>query len=332
MMRVVQTQEQIPLSAVKPLDGLMRYRQHCLEATRRALREGAVNRRDRSPIGGFTLVPVGEVEGLLYGRCPQTGSLFLTTLPQPPVWARLLADVSAYRRTPEAFHVDLAQSRTDNVYAPKIEWIREALRLQGVHQPRLLEVTTAPSTFTPLLEDSGLCSEVVTTDETALAQGLRGRGGDDPVQVAVLLESLDRVHDPAGLLRGVAGRLEEGGLLFVTSLVSSGFDLSVLGLKNLYLYPPDRTNCFSLEGLRRLVKRSSLFDLVEVSTPGVLDVQIIRAHLQRDPSLPLSAFERQLIEMNDEGLEALQAFLQQRRLSSFARIVARSVPGRRNLR
>jgi hypothetical protein len=149
-----------------------------------------------------------------------------------------------------------------------------------------------------------------------------GKAGTCPegIQAAVLLESLDRVHHPQHVLRRVAGCLEEGGLLFVTALVASGFDLAVLGLKNLYLYPPDRMNCFSLHGLLRLLEQSG-FESVEVSTPGVLDVQIVRAHLQRDPALPLSMFERQLVGMHEEG-QAVQAFLQQSRLSSFARIVA----------
>jgi hypothetical protein len=242
-------------------------------------------------------------------------------LPEPKAWQRLLADVSRYRRSPETFHAELAQSRTDNVYAPKLEWIREALRLQGVRQPLMLEAVTAPSRFTSLLKESGLCSDVVTIDEMDLAYGSdRTKGG--PVQAAVLLESLDRVSDPAGLLRGVAGWLEEGGLLFVTALVSSGFDISVLGLRNLYMYPPDRTNCFSLRGLTRLLSQEGL-TLVEVSTPGVLDVEIVRAHLQRDPALPLSAFERQLVDADDEAQAAIQAFLQQWGFSSFTRLIAK---------
>ncbi|MBI3321181.1 MAG: methyltransferase domain-containing protein [Candidatus Omnitrophica bacterium] len=321
-MRIVQTQERFPLSSVKPLDGLVKYRQQCLTATRDALAGGATIRRTRSLVSGRALESAGAVEGLAYGRCPETGSVFLVELPPPEGWKRLLADVSALRRSRETFHFELAQSRTDNVYAPKLEWIRETLRLQGLRQARALEVLTAPGSFTELLKDSGMFTEVLTADEMELAHGLAAPGQQDTVQAVVLLESLDRVDDPTALLQGVAGRLEEGGLLFVTALVSSGFDMSVLGLRNLYLYPPDRANCFSLQGLSKLLSQEG-FTLLEVSTPGVLDVEIVRAHLQRDPTLPLSAFERQLVEANDDMQAAFQAFLQQWGLSSFTRIVAR---------
>lgn len=312
---LVQTQEQIPLTAVKPLEeGLLAYRAHCIAVTRAALRE----RQDARP---FPLQPAGDIEGLSYGRCPTTGGWFLMQQPSPESWRRVLHDVSRFRRSPEGFHAGLAQSRADHVYAPKLEWISETLRLQRLHRPLMLEAMTEHSHFTTLLRDSGFCSEVVPIEEMDLAQGIgKARRCPEGIQAAVLLESLDRVPHPQQLLRHVAGWLQDGGLLFVTALVASGFDVAVLGLNNLYLYPPDRMNCFSLDGLLRLLKQSG-FELVEVSTPGALDVQIVQAHRQRDPTLPLSTFERQLLDVHGEG-QAVQTFLQQSRLSSFARIVA----------
>ncbi|MDP3722477.1 MAG: hypothetical protein Q8R91_03145 [Candidatus Omnitrophota bacterium] len=322
-MRTIQTSASFPLSSVKPLEGLLRYRAYCLEMTRQALR-GPTRRRQRSPIGGASLEPFGEIGGLRYLRCQESGSLFLEELPDAVSWARLLQDVSRHRFSSEGFYPGLAQSRTDHVYTPKLEWIRDTLRLQGVRQPIVLEGATPPSTFTHLLKDSGMCSDVLMVDEMTVATG-SGNCADAPrVHAAILLESLDRVDDPVALLQGVVNRMEEGGLLFVTALVCSGFDLAVLGLANLYLCPPDRTNCFSLQGLSRLLTQAGL-TLIEVSTPGVLDVEVVRAHLQHNPSLPVSRFERQLIEADAQTHEALQAFLQRQGLSSFARLVGKKV-------
>lgn len=319
-MRSIQTSVEVALSAVKPLEGLLSYRAYCLAQTRQALRE-APRRRDRSPVGGAALERFGEVDGLAYGRCPESGGVFLMEVANPTRWAELLAEVSRYRHSPDAFHARLAQSRADHVYAPKVEWIRETLRLHGFERPRVLEVTTAPSDLTALLKASGVCADVTTVDEMALRAG-REAAGPRQAQAAVLLESLDRVDDPAALVRAVGRCVEPGGLVFITALVSSGFDLSVLGARNLYLYPPDRVNCFSLQGLQRLCLQEG-FSLVEVSTPGMLDVEIVRRHLEHDPSLPLSAFERRLLDADQDTHDAFQAFLQQQALSSFARMVAR---------
>ncbi len=322
-MRSIQTQDHFPLASVKPLDGLLSYRQRCLDATRAALKGGGV-RRDRSPVTGAPLERCGEIKGLAYGRCPESGGLFLMELPEPSAWARLLADVNHLRHSPEAFHTGLSHSRTDHVYAPKLEWMQDTLRLQEMVRPRLLEAVTPLSDFTPLLQSAGSFAEVWTADETALRMGTAQAPVGKPFEVAVLLESLDRSDDPAALLAGVRRHLAPGGLLFITALVASGFDMTVLGLRSLYLYPPDRANCFSLAGLRMLLTRGG-FELLEVSTPGVLDVEIVRAHAHHDPSLALSSFERQIMAAAAETQAAFQSFLQQQGLSSFARLVARKL-------
>lgn len=332
-MRSILTGYTFPLSSVKPLDGLLSYRTYCLSRASEALR-GATRRRERSPVSDVLLEPAGNVDGFDYLRCPESGSLFLAQLPEPTEWAQLLTEISHHRHSPSAFHSGIAQSRDQNVYAPKLEWIQSTLRLLDVHGPRVMEVVIPPSDFTRFLEASDLFTEVVAADQMELIAGVasrihaaRGAGADDSgrtgvVQVAVLLESLDRADDPVALLRAVADRLEEGGLVFITALVASGFDMAVLGLRNLYLFPPDRTNCFSLRGLESLVSNAG-FTLLEVSTPGVLDVEIVQVHLRYDPFLPLSAFERQLLVADSDTHAAFQAFLQQRGMSSFARIVAR---------
>jgi len=331
----VQTSFAFPLASVKPLDGLQSYRAHCLSATRSILHE-PLRRRQRCSACGSGLKSLGNVANLGYVECPSCNSIFLHLIPASSSWADLLADVSHYRRSPEAFHRGITQSRSENVYGPKIEWVQSTLRLQDVREPRLMEVVTPPSDFTSLLQSSGSFTEILTVDEMDLVMaGTSGQSlerkqphssdGENLVDVAVLLESLDRVDDPTALLRAVARRLAEGGLLFVTALVCSGFDMRVLGLRNLYLYPPDRANCFSLRGLERLLKESG-FTLLEVSTPGVLDLEIVQAHLRHDPSIPLSTFERELLATQAETHAAFQEFLQQHKMSSFARIVGKKQP------
>ena len=324
-MLTIQTSHAFPLSSVKPLDLQRNYRAYCLKATRNALLQGSTRRRERSPVGGASLEPCGAVEGFPYARDPETGSLFLTELPDAQGWATLLTEISRYRHSPEAFHLGLAQSRTDHVYAPKITWIQDTLRLQHVVRPRILEVVTLPSDLTCLLQQSGTFAEVFTINEMELALAPPRCNTHERVHAAVLLESLDHVDDPVALVRGVYTQLVEGGLVFITALVSSGFDMAVLGLHNLYLYPPDRANCFSLRGLTTLLTNGG-FTLLEVSTPGVLDVEIVRAHVEQDPAMTLSSFERQLLHAPRKTQDEFQTFLQQHGLSSFTRIVARKLP------
>ncbi len=205
--------------------------------------------------------------GIDYAVCPECATFMVRSCGQEE-WAGLLQEVGKYKRT---HHSSITASRNENVYLPKLEWIENTLRLHGVSRARLVEFATPPSAFLPLLRASGSFEAVLSIPEYVPG---RPAGAGEPVDAAVLLESLDRSADPAALLTNVAASLKPGGLLFVTALVSTGFDISVLGLKNLYVYPPDRANCFSVAGLVNLLKRAGLVP-VEISTPGVLDVEIV---------------------------------------------------------
>ena len=137
-MRSIQTQMRFPLSSVKPLEGLLRYRQASLSAVRKALKEGGRRRTD-SPITGSELEPFGEIEGLAYGRCPDSGSLFLIEVPAARAWARVLAEVSRYRNSPETFYEGLERSREDHVYAPKFLTGYEVLYVDDADGDRVSE-------------------------------------------------------------------------------------------------------------------------------------------------------------------------------------------------
>lgn len=322
MIRSIQSSHTFPLSSVKPLEELAEYRAFCLDRTRAALGRGAI-RRTTSPLDGRDLEPFGSIEGFDYLHCRTTGSLFAADVASAPTWLTLLEEVSRFRRTPRAFHTEIEKERADNVYVPKLEWIESTLRLQAVAYPRILEVVTPPSDFTDLLRASQAFADVITVAEMQLVMEDADAGRPRrPVHAAMLVDAVDRVTDPVALLHAVSRQLEPGALLFLTAQVSSGFDIATLGVRDLYLYPPDRTNCFSLKGLEMLLEHAG-FTCLELSTPGVLDVEVVLAHSNHDPALPLSAFERQLLAAPSETRSAFQAFLQENRMSSFARVVAR---------
>ncbi|MCG3204386.1 MAG: hypothetical protein KCHDKBKB_01101 [Elusimicrobia bacterium] len=318
-MILTETNVAFPLSSVKPLDGLRTYRQFCIETTKKVL-AGKSQRRERSLITGSPLVPAGTIEGLEYSRCPDTDSLFLSTLPESAGWASLLKEVNQRRLSPNGFHSGVVTSRDENVYRPKIDWIESTLQMQGVEKPSLMELAGPTSRFTALLKSSGLFRDVIMIDEMDLILG--SPVPKKNINTAVMLESLDHVDDPQKLLERTHDLLAPGGILFLTSLVASGFDMALLGFDNLYFCPPDRTNCFTLRGLENLLKKSG-FTLLEISTPGVLDVEIVQAHLNQKLNVSLSPFERELMTSDGDVKQEFQKFLQKGGLSSFARIVGR---------
>ena len=153
---------------------------------------------------------------------------------------------------------------------------------------------------------------------------------EEQFDVIFLFEALDRSEDPFGTLRWVSKHLKKGGLCFVTCSLSSGFEVQILGPGSNVFSPPERMNAFSYEGLAGLVEIFGEFQILEFSTPGVLDIPNVM-HALAEKNLAVPQFIRYMFETRKDPdlLRAFQDFLQMNRLSSFGRIVLRKNSGKR---
>jgi len=143
----------------------------------------------------------------------------------------------------------------------------------------------------------------------------------DRIDLACVFEALDCFADVDILLKTINALLCKGGLCFVTTISISGFDLQVLWENSKSIFPPDRINVFSRQGLELLFKRHG-FDIIEYSTPGFLDLDIVKNTIRKDPSIAIPRFVETILKNGDDQVYLdFQEFLQLSKLSSFVRIV-----------
>jgi 2-polyprenyl-3-methyl-5-hydroxy-6-metoxy-1,4-benzoquinol methylase len=141
---------------------------------------------------------------------------------------------------------------------------------------------------------------------------------DKKVAVIVSFELLEHLHSPDDFIRKCNELLDSGGLLILTTLNWLGFDLQILREHSNSIHPPHHINFFTTESIKTPLQRHG-FEVCEVSTPGVLDVDIARK--QRNDIE--STFIKNLLRCDDNTLQQFQRFLQQAGLSSHMRITAR---------
>ena len=134
---------------------------------------------------------------------------------------------------------------------------------------------------------------------------------------------IDRVYNPERFLNAVNSLLTDSGLLFFTTTTISGFDLQVLWENAKTIFPPDHINLLSIEGIVKLLERSG-FEIIELSTPGQLDVELVKNALQNNEELQILRFISYLLNNRDKNAHySFQEFLQQFKLSSHVRVAAR---------
>ena len=108
----------------------------------------------------------------------------------------------------------------------------------------------------------------------------------------------------------------------MTSATSSGFEYQVLKEHSPNIIVPDRLNILALEALVDQIEKAG-FEVIELSTPGRLDVEIVKRAYEKDPNIPLDSFWKYIFDSRDaNALHSFQEYLQQFRLSSHVRIAA----------
>ena len=147
----------------------------------------------------------------------------------------------------------------------------------------------------------------------------------DQVDVVTAFETIERMFDPHVLFLDASRFCRQGGLLLFTTASCTGLEYQVLGKDAPNLNPINRMNLLSIEALTDHVERAG-FEILELSTPGRLDVDIVKQVLEQKRDLKTDSFWRYIFESRGEKTwQGLQNFLQENRLSSHVRIAARKL-------
>jgi hypothetical protein len=144
--------------------------------------------------------------------------------------------------------------------------------------------------------------------------------------VLVAIDLLERISNISDLLQQLETVVNQGGLVFATSPVSSGFEIQSLWGFSPSVIPPDKLNLPSVEGLIEMVSKSGKWKILELSTPGMFDVELVKQTMLQSPEINWPRSLHVLLDgMNQHGVELFTEYLQSQRLCSFARIVLQRI-------
>lgn len=135
----------------------------------------------------------------------------------------------------------------------------------------------------------------------------------------ILSNVIERSLDPRKLINQCHDALKDDGYLYMTARLGNGIDILELW-ENSRVLPLEHLNLVTIQGVRKLLEEK--FEIIELSTPGVLDIQII---LSTEPD-KLSRFMRHLQKkQNPKTVEEYQQFIQKNLLSSHLVLMARKI-------
>jgi SAM-dependent methyltransferase len=277
-----------------------------------------------------------EKNGFPYSSCNECGSLFQSPRPSLAAFERFYQDSVSARFWAEEFFPAVAEARREKIFRPRVQ------RLAGLCAQRQIDVSVLidvgagygifldewrkcfPGTRAIAIEPSACLAQECRRKGFEVIEAIaeRATGCESSGDAVVCFEVLEHVYDPLAFVSVLARLVRPGGYLLLSTLGVDGFDIQVLWERSNSIFPPHHINFLSIAGFRRLFERAGLLD-IEVITPGVLDVDIVRNAAQRDPSL-LSGQRFLSHLLQDPGASAaFQAFLAEQRLSSHTWVLAR---------
>jgi 2-polyprenyl-3-methyl-5-hydroxy-6-metoxy-1,4-benzoquinol methylase len=325
-------------SDIRPQDLLDRYVELSAQDAEYCFADG---RRDDTPCvacGSVEVVSQFVKSGFAYAQCIQCGTLYQTPRPLPEAFEAFYRNSASSRYWAEVFFPAVAEARREKIFRPRVARLRKWCEERGVPIHRLVDVGAGFGIF---LDEWRRCDPAVKAfavePSAHLAAECRAKGFDVVEDVAENLtgmdacadmvtcfEVLEHVTDPLSFVLSLKRLVRPGGILFVSTLSIDGFDLQVLWDRSTQISPPHHINFLSIEGFRKLFERAGLVD-VDISTPGQLDVDIVRnAATKNGDLLKPQRFVRALL--TDDVAKGFQTFLAQNRLSSHAWVLG-VVPG-----
>lgn len=280
-------------------------------------------------------VPAFEKYGFTFRACTQCRTIYMSPRPSPTVMADYYANSENYAYFAAHIFPASEASRREKLHKPRLQQLLDYCDRYAIARGTLLEVGPGFGTFADVATQSRSFARVVGIEPTPeMAAACRARGVEiiekrvedaigeiDNADVVVSFEVIEHLFNPALFVKQCGALLPAGGLLVLTCPNGLGFDVAMLGPKALAV-DAEHVNLFNPESLSGLLERCG-FTVLEASTPGRLDAELVREVALRG-EVKLDPFLRRVLidEWTRLGWP-FQQFLAAHKLSSHMWLVAR---------
>jgi hypothetical protein len=258
--------------------------------------------------------------GFDYEECDRCHTLFVSPRPPASAFARYYRESESVLYWASTFYRETAEARREKLWKPKSRMVHEMLGGDTAAEYVLLDIGGGYGIFAE--EFQRLSGRPVTVIEPgpSLAEVCRSRGLQVVEQFLesvsstelptgprafVSFELFEHLHDPGAFCRHLYGLMASGDRFVFTTLSGAGADIQALWQDSRSVSPPHHLNFLNPRSVRLLLKRVG-FNVVSITTPGKLDIDILangRAHIK-------DRFWRTFIDQASEAeRSAMQTFL-----------------------
>jgi SAM-dependent methyltransferase/ribosomal protein S27E len=272
--------------------------------------------------------------GFTYVTCQKCSTLFINPRPPFSVLKEFYSNSPSTSYWVNEFFMPTVEARREKIFKPRAQYLNETFSKNerkivgdigagfGLFLEELKKISPEEKyiAIEPSIEMAGICKKKgIEVIESVLEEV---QDHDNTFDVLTAFELFEHLYNPQEFLIKCRSLLKKGGRLVFTTLNGKGFDISVLWENSKSISPPHHLNFFNPYSVQLLLEKCN-FEIVDVSTPGKLDWDIVEGMIKNE-NVNAGHFWNSLAYSNDiESKIKLQNWISESKLSSHMRVIAR---------
>ena len=225
----------------------------------------------------------------IYKLCNKCDTLFLSPRPIESAFSRYYIEAPSVKYWATTFYKETVQARRKNIWRPKAKMVLELMNRFNVTSNHIVDIGAGYGVFCEEIKRVSNLSVTAIEPGPELAKICRKKGlyvienflqnvlieelKDEP-KVFVSFELFEHLHDPKIFLRSLYNLMQVGDIFIFTTLSGTGVDIKALWENSKSIAPPHHLNFFNPFSIQILLKKIG-YEILEVSTPGKLDIDIL---------------------------------------------------------
>ena len=281
--------------------------------------------------------PAFTKHGFVYELCDQCETLYVSPRPAAAAFSQYYTESASVEYWATTFYRETAEARRVKLWKPKAQSVA-ALLAETPVEWTVVDVGGGYGLFAEEMRAATGRDPVVIEPGPSLARVCRERGlpvvqkfleavelGDLPAGAKAFtsFELFEHLHDPAVFLSRLLALMSPGDLFIFTTLSGGGVDIQVLWEHSKSVMPPHHLNFLNPASLTILLRRVG-FEVIRVTTPGALDIDILANNVEHVSDRFWKSFLR---TASDEERQTWQRLISASGRSSHMMAVARKPTG-----
>lgn len=274
-------------------------------------------------------------DSFTYLECEYCKTLYASPRPTQEMIDNYYRTSASSKFWATTFYKETEAARRDKLFKPKAQLIKSIVVKNGVTPGALLDIGAGYGTLCEELIALNIFKEVFAVEPSIyLSEVCRQKGlnviestieGMDveykaKFDIAVSLELFEHLFSVDLFLDAVSRALRPEGYFIFSTLNGRGWDILVLREHSNSVSPPHHVNFLNPRSIELLAERKG-WRVVDLFTPGQLDVDIVVNFARHNLSVELDRFTREILASGEEIQNAFQNFLAGNRLSSHMWVV-----------